>query len=59
MKTLQDFLVKLLGCLGLFGIGLGFVGYALLMESLFLWLIFSGFVILLFSAYCEWVEKNS
>jgi hypothetical protein len=58
MKTLQDFLVKLLGCLGLFGIGLGFVGFALLMETHFMWLIFAGFVILLVAAYFDWVEKN-
>lgn len=59
MMSLQNFLVKLLGFVGLFGIGLGFVGYALLMESHFLWFVLFGFVALLFAAYFDWVEKNS
>lgn len=59
MKAFNRFLTNLCGALGVLSCMFGFFGWAMLMEGTFAWLILVGAVILLFSAYCEWVEKNS
>jgi hypothetical protein len=44
--------------LSLFAIGFGFIAWALLIDAVFAWFIVGGFVLLLFTAYAEWVEQN-
>lgn len=59
MKALNRFLISLCGALGVMSCMFGFFAWGLLMDERFMWLILVGAVILLFSAYCEWVEENS
>jgi hypothetical protein len=44
--------------MSLFLIGLVFMAWALLMDAVFVWFIVGGFVLLLLTAYAEWVEQN-
>lgn len=56
--TINQFCIKFLMVLSLFAIGFGFMAWALLMDAIFAWFIAGGFVLLLLTAYAEWVEQN-
>ena len=56
--TINEICIKFLLIISLFLIGFGFMAWALLMDAVFVWFIVGGFVLLLLTAYAEWVEQN-
>ena len=50
--------VVVLTTLSLFAIFLGFFGWALLMDARWCWLIGAGFVLLLCTAFAEWLDEH-
>lgn len=56
--TINEICIKFLLIMSLFLIGFGFMAWALLMDAVFVWFIVGGFVLLLLTAYAEWVEQN-
>lgn len=56
--TINEICIKFLLIVSLFLIGFGFMAWALLMDAVFVWFILCGFVLLLFTAFAEWVEQN-
>lgn len=56
--TINEICIKFLLVMSLFSIGFGFLAWALLMDAVFVWFIVGGFVLLLFTAFAEWVEQH-
>ena len=56
--TINEICIKFLLIVSLFLIGFGFMAWALLMDAVFVWFILCGFVLLLLTAFAEWVEQN-
>lgn len=56
--TINEILCTILFVISLFLIGFGFLAWAMLMDAVFVWFIVGGFVLLLFTAYVEWVEQH-
>ena len=56
--TINEICIKFLLIVSLFLIGFGFVAWALLMDAVFVWFILGGCVVLLLTAYAEWVEQH-
>lgn len=56
--TINEICIKFLLIVSLFLIGFGFMAWALLMDAVFVWFILCSFVLLLLTAFAEWVEQN-
>ena len=56
--TFTQFCIKFLALVSLFSIGFGFAAWSLLMQTGWIWLIIGGFVVLLLSAFAEWIDES-
>lgn len=58
-RSLTRVLSSILGVIGILVGMFGFLGYAVIMNDNFIWLMVASPVLMLAAAYGEWVEKNS